>query len=173
MSEASPSAAVYAFLDPLQRALSCVTREVLDVRGGLYPTPEPHELRLGDGSPRPLRDTSGRPAHVFLQVAMRYRIVGADLSRAPWTTEVTAYMYTLADRDGSEILAYHWHPDGASEVVVPHLHLGHGAQIGHRGLTEAHLPTGLVTLTDILHLVLDALDVAPLRPDWRAILDMT
>ena len=49
-------------------------------------------------------------------------------------------MPTLEDLEGEEIIAYSWHPYGASPVRYPHLHLEHGARIGRPELIGAHLP---------------------------------
>src|SRR5688572_24850290 len=54
-----------------------------------------------------------------------------------------AYRYVLFDENGSEILAYHWHPTGASPVTTPHLHVS--ARRGDLDLSPAHLPTGVVS----------------------------
>lgn len=68
------------------------------------------------------------------------------------------------------LLAYHWHPQGRSPITTPHLHLGSGSGAIDL-LTGAHLPTGTVTLVDIVRMAVGELGVRPLRGDWAAILD--
>lgn len=90
---------------------------------------------------------------------------------ATWRTRTRGYSYALDDAAGHEILAYHWHPEGPSHVTTPHLHLGAGAGALRPHLTNAHLPTGPVTLPAVLRLAVRDLGVQPLRPDWAEVLD--
>jgi hypothetical protein len=82
------------------------------------------------------------------------------------------YEYRLSDGDDREILAYHWHPDGASQVRTPHLHLGPAAEVGRRALTTAHLPTGRVGLGAMVRLAIEDFAVAPIRRDWNSVLSI-
>src|SRR5439155_11171510 len=109
--------AVQAFVDPIQKALSCVTRGVVDVKGGYYPSAdEPHELVLGAGRPVPLRGAS----QLALLVRMRYRVLQARPPRGRWAVSSVGYQFALVDQgSGKELLAYHWHPDGVSHVTTP------------------------------------------------------
>ncbi len=128
--------------------------------------PTPHELLLGTGDPVPLLP-GGR---VSLIVRMRYRIIEAEGTRGPWKVSTAAYEYTFADADGQELLAYHWQPGGASHVDAPHLHLGAATGIVHRGLADAHMPTGRVALESIVRLAIEAFGVPALRGEWPRIL---
>jgi len=80
----------------------------------------------------------------------------------------SGYRCELAHADGSMILAYHWHPVGVSPVTWPHLHLA--GQVAAIPFDKAHLPTGPVTLQDVLRFAIVDLGVEPLRPDWRDVL---
>jgi hypothetical protein len=165
----TPAEAVERFHRPLRRALSCVTRAVVDVKGGYYLSPEPHELVLGGGDPVRLRG----PERIGLSVKMRYRVVEAPGRRSRYEVEIVAYQYSLTARDGKELVAYHWHPEGESHVTTPHVHLGPGAAIGHRGIAGAHLPTDHVALVEVIRLALEQPGVEPLRNDWRDVLTRT
>ena len=66
---------------------------------------------------------------------------------------------------GRELAGWHWHPGGSSPWRQPHLHVA-GGRFG-----ECHLPTGRVSLEEVLRLLLAELDVRPLRDDWPAVLD--
>ena len=162
----TPPEAIAQFASALRQTLACVTRVVPNVRGGYWPSAQPHELLLGPGAPVALRGTS----RLRLTVRLRYRIVERP-SRAGWVVEVAAYEYRLSDRDDREIMAYHWHPEGSSHVRTPHLHLGPGADVGLRALTTAHLPTGPIHLADVIDLAIESLGALPLRNDWRQVLD--
>jgi len=99
-------------------------------------------------------------------------IVFQEPGERTWTATVSTYRYGLYDHNGREILSYHWHPDARSHVTTPHLHIGGGVAAWRPDLAKAHIPTGLMTLEDVLLLAITelALDVEPLRADWRAIL---
>jgi hypothetical protein len=97
-------------------------------------------------------------------------VIQVEAPRGPWEAQTAAYEYHLSDRDDREILAYHWHPDGASHVQVPHLHLGPAAEVGWTALTTAHLPTGWIRVGDVVRLAIEGLAVPPVRRDWDGVL---
>jgi len=168
LADRRPAAAVRAFLDPLGRALSCVTDAVL--RATSYEPVGPHGLVLHGGLPVRLRG-----ARFALTVAMRYRVVPADGERGSWKVTITAYQYGLLDESTRELLAYHWHPGAGEEgraVAFPHLHVRVLAPAAGR-LRRAHLPTGQVALEDVLRLLVRDLGVTPRRRDWAAVLAKT
>ena len=90
--------------------------------------------------------------------------------RGQWEARAAAYEYRLSDGDDREILAYHYHPDGASPVQTPHLHLGPAAEVGRAALTTAHLPTGWVALEAVIRLAIEGLGAEPARRDWDRVL---
>jgi len=124
----------------------------------------PHLLVLGTGR-QTLNDG------LVLTFEQGYEIVEADGERGPWKCSTTRYQYALDDREGKEVLAYHWHPIGASGITRPHAHLGAGAQIDHSGLLKAHLPTNRIAFEDFLACAIRDLGVQPLRDDWQEVLD--
>lgn len=93
--------------------------------------------------------------------------------RGPWKTTTAAYVYELQDSDSRALLSYHWHPGEGSTVTFPHLHLGPAAQLGHRPLATAHLPTNRIALEDMLRLAITEFDVEPLKNDWAEVLSRT
>jgi len=114
------------------------------------------------------------PGGSGFNVSVNYRVLYAA-DRRTWIATIASYRYGLYDRDGREVLSYHWHPDARSHVTTPHLHLGGGVASWRPDVAKAHLPTGQVTLEDVLLLAIEelTLDVAPLRADWRDILTLT
>jgi hypothetical protein len=162
----SPAEAVTNFIDPLRRALTCVTQAVLTVGGGYYPSEKPHGATVNDGLPVPLKGEGGLSLIAMLQ----YRVVEATGERGPWKVSTVAYNYEFVrqSEDGEErILAYHWHPDGGSSVKGPHLHVLDPAG----PLRKAHLPTGRVALEEVLRVAISELGVKWLRSDWRRVLN--
>jgi hypothetical protein len=108
----------------------------------------------------------------FLAIECWYSIVPELPSgRRRWSVETTAYMYTLFDHDMNEILGYHWHPISRSLIAAPHMHLQAGARVGLQGLLGAHLPTGHVTLAQVVRCLIEELGVEPRRADWGAVLE--
>jgi len=168
MAGRTPSEAVNNYLGPLQRAISCVTKAVLNVRGGYYPSPDPHPLALGDGAPVTI--SSDPP--LLLTVLQNYRVVEFEGPRGPWKVSIVSYFYSLEDREGREVL-YHWHPQGASTVTFPHLHVRAGGRLGRTDISQVHFPTGRVSLEDVLRLAILELGVKPERTDWAELLDST
>jgi len=163
----TPAEAVTNFLEPFQRALSCVTDEIPTVSGGYHPSSAPHALTIGRGSPVSLIGAALR-----LSVLHNYRVV-EDPTRGPWKVQTTAYYYSLDNDEGTEIIAYHWHPQEQFRLATPHLHLSAGAEVGRDALASAHLPTGRVALEEVLRLAIVDLGAKPNREDWAAVLEST
>jgi hypothetical protein len=161
----SPAEAVNNYLDPLQRAVSCVTKGVLNVTG-YHPANEPHVLALGGGR-------QGLKDGYTLTLEQRYDIVEAEGERGPWKVTTRGYIYALDDPDDREIVAYHWHPDGRSTEDRPHVHLGAGSGVTHVGLAGAHIPTSRVALEDFLLMCIEQFGIPAQRDDYLKILRET
>jgi hypothetical protein len=86
-----------------------------------------------------------------------------------WTVHTVGYLYELLDADQRTIVEYHRHPIGRSLATFPHMHAG--SHTSSFDLTKAHLPTVRVGLIDVLRMAVTDLGVAPLRSDWRTVLD--
>jgi len=56
-------------------------------------------------------------------------------------------------------------------VTFPHLHLEAGAGVQRAELTQAHLPTGSVTLAAFLRMAIRDFGVEPRRDDWQNVLE--
>jgi hypothetical protein len=165
----TPAEAVRSYRNTLQRALSCVTPNILLLSPhASAPTPYRHEVTLS-GSPVPLTG-EGR---IALRVRSRFIVVSTDNASRLWQARTIGYFYTLHEINGREILGYHWHPTGSSHETEPHLHLEAGAEIGRPDLAKAHLPTGHVALNGVLRFVIRDLGVRLLRSDWAQILERT
>ena len=168
MAGKSTEAAVDAFLEPLRRSVSCVTKTHVHVSGGYFDTDKVHALVLGDGDRVRLQ---GEPT-LYLSLSQRYRIVEAAEERGPWKITTAGYFYEIADSDCREIVTFQWHPSGASPVTTPHLHLGSGAQVHHERLGDCHIPTSRVSIEQVIRLAID-LGAKHLRDDWDDVLAMS
>ena len=163
----TPHDALQAFERPLQRALSCLTPAVLDVQSGFHPG-RVHPLTIAGGEPVRLSGTT----RLALSMRLLYRIVetGRTGSAERWNATVITYIYTLHAADDAVLVSYHWHPEGRSPIITPHRHLGSSA-VWQRILADAHLPTGVVTLADVVRVAIRDLGVRPLRQDWSTVLE--
>jgi hypothetical protein len=109
-----------------------------------------------------------------IKVFQQYRVIEKPAAYEPWQVSTAAYYYTLLESDTeAEILSYQWHPSVPNSVTFPHLHLGHGAGIGRPEFYGAHLPTGRVTLEDVVRLLIEHFGIPPARDDWEDALAMS
>jgi len=160
----SPHQAVRNCLAPLSLAVSCVTHDVLVASGSDLDKVE--SLTLNKGSPSKLKSNP----ILFLTVKMLYRVTEITGEKGPWKVSTAAYYYGIHDRHQSEILSYHWHPQ--TERNYPHIHLHSGSSV-IRALQGIHLPTGRVSLEQVLRLLIEEMKVKPIRPDWNKVLEGT
>ena len=167
MTGGTPSDAVEAHYGPAQRAVACVTTAVLAGRA-YHPSPVPHVLAFADQKVARI----GRRGVFWFGVRQWYQLVRIHQyqERSSWTTPILGYEYTIAHGpDPQAIFTFHWHPTGASRVTRLHLHIG--GQNRPVGLDKVHVPTGMVSLIEVLRLAIEELGVEPLRADWQAVLD--
>lgn len=180
MAERSASEAVEAYRQPLQRVLSCVTNRILVASVAGYGDPRdpafnPHGLALAEGSFVPLSSASA----IALRVNFRYEIIPVPEERRRWYCRTTEYSFSLAMQESDqpvELITYHWQPEVREGKAFPHLHIGpaiagtsltFGTQFVHR----MHVPTGIVSLSSVIRLAIEELDVRPLRDDWQQVLN--
>ena len=168
MAARTPHAAVTAFAEAIQQAVSCVTVATF-LPEGYRPTEQPYSGSLGRGRPVSL----GSNTELSLVLILRYRVVREEGPSAGWVTQIVSYTYALTDAVGAEFVAYQWDPYGRSPVTWPHVHLGPALGPVPRPFLRAHLPTGLVTLQDVLRVAIADLGVLPRRPDWASVLERT
>jgi hypothetical protein len=158
----SRSQAAGDFVDSLQQIVSGVTNSVLRLsHGGYGPDPGPHKITF----PRGPAEIDSSPEMV-LKVSHWYYITETAEPAGTWRVHTASYYYGLELVDGPEIIAYHWHPEGQSQVTWPHLHLEAGAQVGFDRLAGIHLPSGRVALEEIIRMAI-GLGARPLRNDWE------
>jgi hypothetical protein len=118
-------------------------------------------------------------------VRQRYRLVDAGGAARRWRAATTGYDFALYDDEQKEILAFHWHPGSRSRVSAPHAHIGPGAvnqaDLARAGLPpgsvalrddlgKAHLPTGPISLVQVVRLAIEDFSARPLLGNWVSIL---
>lgn len=122
----------------------------------------PAALRCAD----PLRGAS---------LIVRVFVRSAEERRWNVDPRVVGYDYALLDRDGVELLAYHWHPGrGGLGPDAPHVHVSAALRPGRASgdaailpLDKRHLLTGPVSLAGFLGMLVGEFGIAPLAADWR------
>lgn len=88
---------------------------------------------------------------------------------------VIGYGYTFEHPDDGELVSFQWHPGGESDVDFPHVHIGpamsrRDSAVRPGEAHKIHVPTGEVSLADVVRLAITELEVEPRRGDWDAIL---
>lgn len=138
MAGRTPTAAVKAFVAPIQEALGLFASGNVTV--DTYQPDAVGILTFNRGDIVKLRG-----GKVGLSVSMQYRIIETDEpGRGPWKVSTVGYMYDLLLDDKAQY-EYHWHPISKSHEVRPHLHCA-----SVRG--KRHIPTGRVMIEDVLNL---------------------
>jgi hypothetical protein len=125
-----------------------------------------------------------RSPFLQLEVSIEYAVLSEKgiSEHNGFTAVVRRYFLGVADLGDRELFAYHWHPDGASDVLTPHLHVSVapsiilpariGATMDDRlAMGKLHFPTHRIALPELVRFLITELDVGPRRPDWEAVLD--
>lgn len=120
----SPYEAAEAFMQPLQRAISCLgSAKITASPGGKHAPEAIHAWLLNGGSGMSLRGRDGVALGVF-KAAMHYEIVLSDERyEGTWRVSTRSYGYELVGAGGHASWSMHWHPIGRSAITFPHLHL--------------------------------------------------
>ena len=165
MAGVSRTVALHDYLDPLTRAISCVTRTQFIHNYYAAPNASEWYLSLGTTGRANVRTREG---NIAITAQFRFGISRILSITRSYIVVQTAYALAIHNGQDQEVVAYHWHPDVGFKA--PHLHLGHGAGEIAPSLQKAHLPSGEVDLRDFLLLAIREVGVLPLRPDFAEIL---
>jgi hypothetical protein len=117
---------------------------------------------------RPVRlNRQGPLDHLFFDVRLFSTLV--QHQDRSWSTEISGWMYQVMRADLRELFAYHWHPSSRSLMIRPHFHISGRTDPAELG--DAHYPTGVITLADVVRLLIEDFQVRPRRADWSRTLD--
>lgn len=158
--------AARAFLDPLQSALACVAHSKITAGAQIPGRTLAWTVNRGEGAAL----SNGR----LLHASMRYRLIEDDgEGRGPWRATTEGYIYKVTEADGTEIVQWHWHPDGASHERDPHYHLA-AVVLAADGIftPKTHIPSPRVTFEEVIRRSIDWFDAQPLQEDWQDRLDL-
>jgi hypothetical protein len=109
-----------------------------------------------------------------MELGLGIDVAGSDQLQSP--LRLQAYLMSITEPDGREILAYHWHPRGRSPTTFPHVHvtsrtpaipIGPGESVA---IADMHLPTSQVGLADVVRFLIVEFGIDPRRDDWEAVL---
>lgn len=161
MSDRGRQPAIASFVHALQQGLSCVTQAVLIQER--QATNDRWTARLaGD------RAALSGPRPLTLSMLLDFVVSGRHDNGADWGVQTVGYWYEIRHAAGPMVFAYHWHPVGPSPITWPHLHLR--GDVAGISFAKVHLPTGPITLQELLRFVIVDLNVAPRRDDWEHVL---
>jgi hypothetical protein len=114
---------------------------------------------------------------ILFDLTLSFEIVQEADPRNAYDSRLVSYEYRLLGEDRYEILAFHWHPVGLSDFIDPHLHLSSrlnpidmGRNQDPLPLAGMHIPTGFVTLEDVVRLLITEFGITPRRDDWDDLL---
>lgn len=176
MAGATPREAIQAFVEPLERAVSCLAGGLEPKVNGDFELGTQHVVTFGSGRGFPVAHPSGRFA---VAVSLRFVIKEADLPAGPFRTGVVGYTYEVRtnpkdEAKGERVLAFHYHPRPGS-YQQPHLHVSSKltTSVSHLGVALGrHIPTGRVTLEEVVQYLVDEMGVRANRPDWLEVLTL-
>jgi hypothetical protein len=161
----TPREAFIAFRDPLQETLSCVSHSVWIASAGAA-TPGGVRAIRTKGEYLPLHGAT----RLHMSAGMEYEIVQTeDPDRGPWKVTTKKYMYHVVTDDHTEVVLFHWHPDG--KVKYPHIHVG-SAQLQPTAVVASadHMPTGRISFERVVHHLISQLGVVAQRTDHETII---
>jgi hypothetical protein len=163
----TPAAAKSRYVRFFQLSLSCLTNAIW------YFAERPDGLTalVASESPIHLRREKGRPG-LLLAPSQVFRIIPDDRYPGEYKASTLAYIYSVhinaPEVEGTEIIAWHWHPLTTPDRVYPHIHVrADHALVGP--LSKLHVPTGRVSFEEVVLFLVDELGVVPARDDWREI----
>jgi hypothetical protein len=165
----TPSEAASEFVHAMRQALACLGPPAALIRDFADTATREYELALAGNRPLRVSTPRGDVRYLF---AVRQRFVVREAADPPaadaWQVVLSQYQYSLADDEGREIVAYHWHPPLG--IDGPHLHLSAAAGSLRPELQTAHLPTGYVPFADIVLMLIRDFNVKA-RQDYRSVLE--
>lgn len=120
------------------------------------PVGEIHSVSLNRGDPVAFKVPDDR---IYLEASIKFSVVRQerDIYGQPvgssdrFKVSTRGYMYSVMSSDDEEQIAWHWHPDSASDVKFPHAHIGTAA-LNPDGLLKKkdHLRTGRMTFESVV-----------------------
>ena len=166
--------AVQSFQNVNNDLLSCVTAGRLTVPSrDRFRVDQEYSLGLNRG--RAISDLRSEIG-LDLKILMRFIIREARTQYGGrFRVQVSEYYYQVGLRSGQEVMAFHWTPIEleANYRTYPHLHIGSALLSNSSPISDfarLHIPTGQISLSSVIRMLIEELDVQPRRDNWRELL---
>lgn len=131
----------------------------------------PSSLTFRSDSPVPIPGTG-----FFLTIGIEFEVydTGAH-GQARFRVKTRRYQHEILTEDFGEVVLFHWHPDEEAGQVVrlhPHIHIGPRLLVDDPAITRrAHVPSGRVSVEDVIDFAIRDLDATPRRDDWESVIN--
>jgi hypothetical protein len=139
--------------------------------GGRHVLGKIHTLTWADAEAVPVQGPRGEI--LTLDLGIKYEIlhIPHDRDRGPYKVSTRGYMHALQTIDGAEVIAFHWHPIGTSDVKDTHMHMG-STQLNPAGVISKkhHIPAPRMSVEAVVRFCIEQVGVEPLRDKWSSIL---
>lgn len=112
--------------------------------------------------------STGIPFGPALSLFFSFRVRPVE-SEGTWRVTTERYDYTLTRPASPDkiVFGWHWHPESRrSRVSYPHLHVPSA-----ESFSTKHVPTGRVSLEDVVMFGFDELNVTPAHATARAVVE--
>jgi len=170
LADRKSRAAVRDQVERLRRCILCLTNQPTQIFQRLD-NPKIFSFEFvpkNDPAPSKLQSRLAR-----IHFGLRLEFVLDETHRVPPISAIrlSGYSFQIIDGFKTELLVYHWHPNGLSRVRTPHIHVG--SSIGRNdviAISDLHLPPGIVSLAAIVRFLIVEIGVEPNRPDWDRML---
>ena len=174
----APSDAAGSLIEALNAVTVCVTEERLYARPQRFEPGLVFGVAFGRGAlPVRLRAKAGGQSGLELDVLHSFVIQADQAAQAPrWRATTVAYEYRILDSRETELLVHHWQPGAiARGPDFPHVHVSAAlsAQVSatatrRLALDKRHIPTGLVSLADVVRMLIAEFGIAYRHRNWAA-----
>ncbi len=131
----------------------------------LLATPADQKLQSRDSGSF-LRLRRGKEVY-FFQISQRFQIIANDNFRVL----PLRYIYVIwGPRQSERVIDWHFHRR-LNESFEGHLHIRDDARTTSHSLVNRHIPTGRVSLVDIVRFSIEELKIKARDPNWREVLE--
>jgi hypothetical protein len=136
-----------------------------------FPDSRGAELRRRD----PVNGERRDPVYLVIHQHFGIEVKTAVSQPRTYKAMTTGYEYMILNRQQREIVVFHWHPGQRSHEHSPHVHLGsavvdvNSSDIG-KTFSRFRIPTGHVSVAQVVRLLLTDFNVVPNRQDWESVL---
>lgn len=173
MAARSPSDAFRLHVAALDDVLRYVTahRHTIPARTSVLLDVD-YAVALSNLTPVPILGVN----RLTLSIGQRFRNFAApDIPR--FRSITTGYFYGITSLEARDLFHFHWTPHAiiSGAITTPHMHVGSVLFGDQRVLMpgtlhKTHIPTGTVSVADVVRFLIVELGARPLRANWESVL---